>query len=118
MIANKLKTNLFSNLLQTDKNILMNWMNHLRSRMNINMNKNNFANKEKNDCSSWIMKFYIENKKSFPHVMFFALAKLWREMSIFLTSTFKRKKLKMKKHKCAKRIKKLRNIQKSNLRKK
>lgn len=34
---------------------------------------------------------------------------------IFLTTTFKRKKLKMKKHKCSKRRKKLRNIQKSNL---
>ena len=34
---------------------------------------------------------------------------------IFLTTTFKRKKLKMKKHKCSKRKKKLRNIQKSNL---
>jgi hypothetical protein len=34
---------------------------------------------------------------------------------IFLTTTFKRKKLKMKKHKTWKRWKKIRNITKSNL---
>ncbi len=68
--------------------------------------------------SSCLMKFYINSAKNYSHILFYSLTKLWKGMSIFLTSTFKRKKLKMKKHKTSKRIKELRNIQKSNLKKK
>ncbi len=102
-------------LFQNKKNVLTNWVNYFKNK--VGMNNMNYYSSAKEFFSSSIMKFRKGKINNF-HIMFFTLSKLWKEMSIFLTSTFKRKKIKMKKHKTAKRIKKLRNIQKSNLKKK
>lgn len=116
-MASILKPNLKSffnqNLYQNNKNIYTSLVNYFRYKFPFeSVAKYSLA---KQLFSSSI----IHNRKiNNLHLMFFTLGKLWKELSIFLTSTFKRKKLKMKKHKTAKRIKKLRNIQKSNLKKK
>ena len=108
-MASILKPNLKSffnkNLYNINKDIYTNWVNYFRYKFAIEgLAKYSLA---KQFLSSSI----IHNRKiNNLHLMFFTLSKLWKELSIFLTSTFKRKKLKMKKHKTAKRIKKLRNI--------
>ena len=116
MMASKLNSNFRMtsfNTFQFSKYIQTVCMNNFR----LKLVSNNYVS-AKELFSNRLVKFYINSSKNYPHILFYSLTKLWKEMSIFLTSTFKRKKLKMKKHKTAKRIKELRNIQKSNLKKK